>query len=294
MGDMTWLLRLSKRIGVLSFVFSLALSVIAAPFWGLTMFIDGFGYTGPDQADKENVMFLGALACSQGITTDGDSFIFSSRFGFLKTELDGETWLNYNIDAIPEELKENYNSAHIGGISCYDGIIYAAMEDSKQWHYPICALFNADTLQFTGTYFLLSPELQKSGCPWIAVDGERGLFYSAQRDNSPVLICYDIATGALVKTVTLSEPVHKIQGGEVYDGYLYVATNNDAQSVYRINPVTGYTVKLFDRGLANGSEGEGMTVIDNDGTPMLCAIDMGPLFINAFIRRYVMPEVPQT
>ena len=293
MGDMSWLFKLAKKFGVLSIVFSMALSAVGAPFWGLTMAIDGFGYSGPVEADKDNVMLLGALACSQGITTDGDSFIFSSRFGFLKTELDEETWINFNMDAIPKEIKENYNAAHIGGISCYNGIVYAAMEDSKQWHYPICALFDADTLQFTGTYFLLSPELQKCGCPWVAVDGERGLIYSAQRDNSPVLICYDMATGALVKTVELSMPVHKIQGGEVYGGYLYVATNNDAQSVYRINPVSGETVKLFDRGLAKGSEGEGMTVIDNGGQPMLCAIDMGPLFINAFIRRYALPEVPQ-
>lgn len=291
MGNMSWFFGLLKRFGVLSLVLSLMLSAVAAPFWCLTMLIDGFGYNGPEQADKENIMLLGALACSQGITTDGDSFIYSSRFGFLKTEMDGKTWLNFNMDAIPKELKENYNSAHIGGISCYDGIIYAALEDSKQWKYPLCALFDADTLQFTGTYFLLSPEHQISGCPWVAADGERGLFYSAQRDNSPVLICYDIDTGELVKTVELSEPVHKIQGGEVFGGYLYVATNDATQSVYRIDPVSGDTVKLFDRNLAKGSEGEGLTVIDNGGSPLLCAIDLGPLFINAFLRRYALSEV---
>lgn len=291
MTDMTWFFSSAKRLGAVSLVFSLILSAVTAPFWGLTMLIDLFGYSGGRQAGKENMMFLGALARSQGVTTDGGSFIFSSKFGLLKTELDGTTWINFNADAIPAELKKNYDSAHIGGISCFDGIIYAALEDSKKWEYPICALFDADTLLFTGKWFLLSPELQLKGCPWVAADGARGLIYSARRDNSPELICYDIHTGELVKTVALSEEVHKIQGGEVFGDYLYVATNNKTQSIFKIDPASGDVSEIVERSLAKGSEGEGMTVTVSGGRATICALDMGPLFINAFLRRYNLFEV---
>ena len=46
------------------------------------------------------------------------------------------------------------------------------------------------------------------------------------------------------------------------------------------------TEKLIDRNLTKGSEGEGMTFIERDGKPVLLAIDMGPLFVNAFVREY--------
>jgi hypothetical protein len=65
MGDMSRFFGVLKRFGILSAVLSLALSAVAAPFWGLTMIIDAFGYDGPEQTDKDNIMLLGALACSQ-------------------------------------------------------------------------------------------------------------------------------------------------------------------------------------------------------------------------------------
>ena len=187
-------------------------------------------------------------------------------------------------------MKDNFGSAHIGGISYWNGTLYAAIEDSKVWQYPIVALFDAATLKFTGEYHHLCAELQKNGVPWIAVDGERGLVYAAQRDNSPALIVYDLATFELVKTVPLSMPVHKIQGGDMYKGLLFVATQDATQAVYSINPVTGEAAKCFDQNLPEGGEAEGLTVLETPDGAVFHTLDLGPLFLNAYLRHYAPVE----
>ena len=48
----------------------------------------------------------------------------------------------------------------------------------------------------------------------------------------------------------------------------------------------GSVEKVFDRNLTSGSEGEGMTFIEKDGKTILVAMDMGPIFVNAFVREY--------
>ena len=270
-----------------TFLLSMALTVLTSFFSLVTGILDaGSGNGLFNEVSKQNILFLGSYEHSQDVTTDGKSFYFSSRWSLVKTELDGKTETAVNINAIPQELKEQYGSAHIGGISYYNGTVYAAIEDSKVWKYPIVALFNADTLEFTGKYFHLSAELQINGVPWIAVDAERGFVYSAQRDNSPALIVYDLQTLELVKTVPLSMPVHKIQGGEMYKGLLYVSTQDDTQAVYVINPVTGEARKYFDQNLPEGGEAEGMTVLETPSGAVFHTLDLGPLFVNAWFRHY--------
>ncbi len=138
----------------------------------------------PYQVGKQNILFLGAWTHSQDVTTDGEHYYFSSRIGLVKTTLDGETEVAMNFNAIPKALRDNYGSAHIGGISYHDGKIYAAVEDSKVWQYPIVVIYDAQTLRYTGDYHILSAELQKNGLPWLAVDAERGYIY-ARRGTIP-------------------------------------------------------------------------------------------------------------
>ncbi|NLX92584.1 MAG: hypothetical protein GXZ02_01730 [Clostridiales bacterium] len=274
-----------------TFLVSLTLSLFTGLFAFITGTIDAVGGNAPENlVASQNILFLGSYTHSQDVATDGEHYYFSSRWSLIKTELDGKTETVMNIDAIPKELKDNFGSAHIGGISYWNGIIYAALEDSKVWQYPIVALFDSDTLEFTGQYYHLSAELQKNGLPWIAVDGERGLVYAAQRDNSPALIVYDLETFELIKTVPLSMPVHKIQGGDMYRGLLYVATQDETQAVYAIDPITGQAIKCFDQNLPKGGEAEGLTVLVTPDGAAFHTLDLGPLFINAYFRHYAPPE----
>lgn len=286
---------LGKATAVMRRLAALSLAAFMTFLSALTLGIDALsaGKRHPE-VSKDNILLIGAAERSQGITTDGKYYYFSSKWGLTKSELDGKTRVKSNPLAIPKELKDEYGLAHIGGISYSkaDNCIYAGLEDSKVWEYPVVAVYNADTLKFTGRYYILDKALHTRGLPWVAVDNDRGLLITLDHSKKAnELIFYDIANNMkYVGSVKLSETVRSIQGAEMYGGMLYAATNDDTQAVYKIDPKSGEVSKYFDRNLTKGSEGEGITVLETADGAVFHAIDMGPLFINAFIRHYAPVE----
>lgn len=286
---------LGKAAAVMRRFAALSLAAFMTFLSVLTLGIDALsaGKRHPE-VSKDNVLLIGAAERSQGITTDGKYYYFSSKWGLTKSELDGKTRVKSNPLAIPKKLKDEYGLAHIGGISYSkaDNCIYAGLEDSKVWEYPVVAVYDADTLKFTGRYYILDKALHTRGLPWVAVDNDRGLLINLDHSKKAnELIFYDIADNMkYVGSVKLSETVRSIQGAEMYRGMLYAATNDDTQAVYKIDPKSGDVSKYFDRNLTKGSEGEGITVLETADGAVFHAIDMGPLFINAFIRHYAPIE----
>lgn len=286
---------LGKAAAVMRRLAALSLAAFMTFLSALTLGIDALsaGKRHPE-VSKDNILLIGAAERSQGITTDGKYYYFSSKWGLTKSELDGKTRVKSNPLAIPKKLKDEYGLAHIGGISYSkaDNCIYAGLEDSKVWEYPVVAVYDADTLKFTGRYYILDKALHTRGLPWVAVDNDRGLLITLDHSKKAnELIFYDIADNMkYVGSVKLSETVRSIQGAEMYGGMLYAATNDDTQAVYKIDPKSGEVSKYFDRNLTKGSEGEGITVLETADGAVFHAIDMGPLFINAFIRHYAPIE----
>jgi glutamine cyclotransferase len=286
---------LGKAAAVMRRLAALSLAAFMTFLSALTLGIDALsaGKRHPE-VSKDNVLLIGAAERSQGITTDGKYYYFSSKWGLTKSELDGKTRVKSNPLAIPKKLKDEYGLAHIGGISYSkaDNCIYAGLEDSKVWEYPVVAVYDADTLKFTGRYYILDKALHTRGLPWVAVDNDSGLLITLDHSKKAnELIFYDIADNMkYVGSVKLSETVRSIQGAEMYRGMLYAATNDDTQAVYKIDPKSGEVSKYFDRNLTKGSEGEGITVLETADGAVFHAIDMGPLFINAFIRHYAPIE----
>ena len=286
---------LGKAAAAMRRLAALSLAAFMTFLSALTLGIDALsaGKRHPE-VSKDNVLLIGAAERSQGITTDGKYYYFSSKWGLTKSELDGKTRVKSNPLAIPKKLKDEYGLAHIGGISYSkaDNCIYAGLEDSKVWEYPVVAVYDADTLKFTGRYYILDKALHTRGLPWVAVDNDRGLLITLDHSKKAnELIFYDIADNMkYVGSVKLSETVRSIQGAEMYGGMLYAATNDDTQAVYKIDPKSGEVSKYFDRNLTKGSEGEGITVLGTADGAVFHAIDMGPLFINAFIRHYAPVE----
>lgn len=286
---------LGKAAAVMRRLAALSLAAFMTFLSALTLGIDALsaGKRHPE-VSKDNILLIGAAERSQGITTDGKYYYFSSKWGLTKSELDGKTRVKSNPLAIPKKLKDEYGLAHIGGISYSkaDNCIYAGLEDSKVWKYPVVAVYDADTLKFTGRYYILDKALHTRGLPWVAVDNDRGLLITLDHSKKAnELIFYDIADNMkYVGSVKLSETVRSIQGAEMYGGMLYAATNDDTQAVYKIDPKSGDVSKYFDRNLTKGSEGEGITVLETADGAVFHAIDMGPLFINAFIRHYAPVE----
>ena len=210
-----------------------------------------------------------------------------------KVSLDNETILKINMEAIPAELSENYNSQHIGGISYYNGYIYAAVEDSKQWNHPLVVVFDANTLEFTGTFYEMSTERHTRGIPWLFVDGENGILYAGDSANYVDIFMYDLETMEYKGTLSCKEEIAKIQGGEYYNGKLYLGTNDITRAVYTVDCKTGEVEKLFDRIMYEyklidnlGGEGEGLTILPMDDGTLIHTLQVGTLFIDSSLRHY--------
>lgn len=241
----------------------------------------------------DEVIGIETLARSQDVTTDGTNWFYSGKNYLEKVSLDNETVLKINMEAIPAELSENYNSQHIGGISHYNGLIYAAVEDSKQWNHPLVVVYDADTLEFTGTFYEMSTERHTRGIPWLLVDGENGILYAGDSSNYVDIFMYDLETMEYTGKLTCKEEVRKIQGGEYYNGKLYLGTNDITRAVYTVDCKTGEVEKLFDRIMYEyklidnlGGEGEGLTILPmSDGT-LIHTLQVGTLFIDSSLRHY--------
>lgn len=268
---------------ILSTVFALLLTVLTLTTDG----IDLISQSRRSDISKTNIVGLDAYFHSQGITTDGETLFFSSKTTLIQTKDDAKTVIKANYRAIPEELSEKYAIQHIGGLSYYNGYIYAGLEDSKQWNYPIVGVYDAATLDLVD-YYILDAEQVTRGLPWVCIDPENGLLYCCDHSKQPTkLLAFDTADHMrFVREIPLSQTVEAIQGAEFFGGILLAATNDETQAIYQINPVDGSVKKLLDRNLTKYSEGEGMTVMIRDGKPVILAMDMGPLFINAFVREY--------
>lgn len=267
-------------------ILSLIFAVILIPFSILTHGIDLISETDRTDNKKTNIVGIGAYFHSQGMASDGETLYFSSKTTIIRTEADAKTLINANYFAIPDKLKD-LGIAHIGGMSFYNGYIYAGLEDSKVWDYPIIGVYDAETLELVD-YYIMDSEVITRGMPWVCVNPENGYLYCMDHSKQPTkILVYDTANKmAFVEEVSLSQVVPSIQGAEFYNGTLYAATNDETQAIYKINPSTGNVEKYLDRNLTSGSEGEGMTFMIKDGKPVIIAMDMGPLFINAFVREY--------
>ena len=275
-------------------IFNKIFSVFFAVLLSLTGTLNGFfeGEIYPYESENA-VVGLESLTRSQDVTTDGEYFYFSGKHALEKVNSDCTEIIALNHEAITPELQEKYNSRHIGGISFFDGIIYAALEDSKEWNHPIIALYDAATLEYTGVCFELSTELHTRGVPWVVVDGENGVAYTGDSRNYTEIYKFSLSDFTYIETITLSEQVQKIQGCEIADGILYAGTNDMTRAVFAIDLATGEVTKLFDRIMYEyklidnfGGEGEGLTLLPMEDGTYIHTLQLGALFIDSSLRHY--------
>lgn len=265
--------------GTLYVIFKKAISLIAAIML-LVVGADEKDLPSPDGAEiiaKNTYVLLDYQMSSQGVTNDGKYFYFSGTKNLGKADMEsGEIFL-INTDPIPEELKEK-GCNHIGGLSYYDGYIYAAVEDGPDYLNSFIVLYDAETLEFSGKYYALPYNLHIDGVPWCAVDVEKNYLYTAEWTKATVLNVFSLDDMKLVKTVPLSEPIDRIQGAEMFNGKLYMSCDeeNDMKRVFTLDVETGKVNVCFTRNIGKGFEAEGLTVFaDEKGEPVICVLDRG-------------------
>lgn len=247
---------------------------------------------GAEVIAKETYVLYDYQVSSQGVTNDGEYFYFSGNKNLGKADMETGEIFRITINAIPEELQEK-GCNHIGGLSYYNGYVYAAIEDGPDYLNSFIALYDAETLKFTGTYYELPHELHLEGVPWCAIDVERNYLYTAEWTKAKVLNVFSLDDMSLVKTVPLSEPIDRIQGAEMFDGKLYMSCDeeNDLKRILSLDVETGKVEYVFTRNVGKVFEAEGMTVYaDENGEPVFCVLDRGEKRVSTNLTQYKLAD----
>ncbi|MBQ7114834.1 MAG: hypothetical protein IJN94_00300 [Clostridia bacterium] len=247
---------------------------------------------------EDKLVFLDAFASGQGVTTDGEYYYTSgslTAFGMTsltKWDADSMEQLVQNDAPIPQDYIDDYGHDHVGGISYYDGKIYAAVEDEAE-AMPLVITYDARSLKLVEVYELPNNNLP-DGIPWCCVDGENGYLYCSQFNEVNEILAFDLETMEYSHSIKLSEQVVRIQGGEVYDGVLYlssdIADSND-DKIMTVDVKTGEVNELCTRSLPSlaGNEAEGVTVYPMADGTFIHVLDYDKT-VGVYLRHYKLSE----
>ncbi len=274
-------------------------SLITLPLLLLTLL------TTPDASSTESAelvsenafVFEKALLMGQGITTDGEYFYTSGSITALnltalaKFTFDGMEITQSAVNPLPDKCTERGNN-HIGGISYYNGKIYAPVEGGDIC-YACIVVFDAETLEPTGEIYDLPNENYDDGVPWCAVDGSTGLLYASKWSNAKTIYVYDTNDEMkLVKEIPLTGlgEIHRIQGGEFYNGTLYlsedVKDNGNIKNILSVDVKTGEVSLAAQRDVGGDNiEAEGMTFGKSADGAVMHVLDYNKI-IGVFVRHY--------
>ena len=245
---------------------------------------------------SQNVfVFDKALIMGQGITTDGEYYYTSGSITALnlqalgKFTVDGMEIVKSRVNPLPDVCEDRGNN-HIGGISYYNGKIYASVEGGDDCYACIVA-FDCETLEPTGEVYDLPNELYDDGIPWLAVDQNTGLLYATKWTDAEYLRVYDVNDGMKnVDNILLSEKVHRIQGGEFYNGTLFLSNDIEGYETYKrilsVDVATGEVKVAAERDVGGDNvEAEGITFVETPDGAEMHVLDYNKL-IGIFVHHY--------
>lgn len=248
---------------------------------------------------EDKLVFTDAMYAGQGITTDGEYYYTSGSLtalgvaGLAKWDVDTMECVLTNDDAIPADYKEFYSHDHVGGISYYDGKIYAAVENKAE-DFPLVITYDCETLELIDIFYVEPAELLPDGIPWCAVDAEKGLLYCSPFHDVEYILAFDLDTMEFSHAIELSRMVTRIQGGEVYDGTLYLsydAENSNTDQILTVDLSDGVVEKLCSRTVPSmaGNEAEGLTIYPMEDGTFIHVLDYDKT-VGVYLRHYKITE----
>ena len=284
-------------IGFIDTIISV-LVTICMIFTGFMDFGEATSTAEVELVSENKLVFLDAFASGQGVTTDGEYYYTSGSLTALGmtslTKWDAETMekLLQNDSPIPQEYIDNYGHDHVGGIGYYDGKIYAAVENEAE-DKPLVITYDANTLELVDVFELPADNLP-DGIPWCCVDGENGYLYCSQFNEVNEILAFDLETMEYSHSIELSEQVVRIQGGEVYDGVLYLSSdiaNSNDDKIMTVDVATGLVKDFCTRSLPSlaGNEAEGVTVYPMADGTFIHVLDYDKT-VGVYLRHYKLAE----
>lgn len=245
----------------------------------------------------DRVILEKAMYTGQGITTDGEYYYTSGTMtavdmtGLAKWDAKNFKMVSSKLGVIPDEYREKYDSNHVGGISYYNGLIYASVENAPDDH-PLVITYDCDNFDVVNVYEL-PVDVLPNGIPWCAVDGKNGFLYCSPFRNVTKIAKFNLDTMTFAGYIELTKEITRIQGGEVYNDKLYLSSDNgeNTDSVITVDVFTGKTETYCTRTLPGmrGNEAEGMTVYPMEDGTLLHFLDYDRL-IGIYVRHYSVAE----
>ncbi len=247
---------------------------------------------------KDTFVFEKAFIMGQGLATDGEYFYTSGSIAALdftalaKFTVEDMEIVDSHINPLPKECSKRGDD-HIGGISVYNGKIYASVEDSDEYIYPCIVVFDCETLEPTGEVYDLPYEIYDDGVPWCAVDGETGYLYASKWNDIDKIYVYDVNDSmSFVKEITLNgiTPIHRIQGGEFYNGKLYLSNDieddGNNKNILSVDVDSGKVEIAAIRDVGgNNVEAEGLTFLPSKDGSVMHVLDYNKV-IGVFVHHY--------
>lgn len=275
-------------------------SIITLPLLIITLLTSPVAQTTStaELVSKDSFVFEKALLMGQGITTDGEYYYTSGSIAALdltalaKFTFEDMEIVKSRINPLPKECSKRGDD-HIGGISYYNGKIYASVEDSDEYIYPCIVVFDCETLKATGEIYDLPKEQYDDGVPWCAVDRETGYLYASKWNDIKTIYVYDINDGMKpVKEIPLKgiETIHRIQGGEFYNGTLYLSNDcedkGNIKNILSVNVETGEVAVAAERDVGGDNiEAEGLTFWESEDGSFMHVLDYNKV-IGIFVHHY--------
>ncbi len=244
----------------------------------------------------DTFVFEKALLMGQGIATDGEYYYTSGSISAVnltalaKFTFDDMEMVDSHINPLPDKCSDRGNN-HIGGISVYNGKIYASVEDGDEYLYPCIVVFDCETLEATGEIYELPNDTYDDGVPWCAVDEKTGYLYASKWTDINSIYVYDVNNSMkFIKEISLSETIHRIQGGEFYNGTLYLS--NDIEDNGNFKNILGVDIENGNVSVAalrdvggDNIEAEGLTFHPAKDGSVMHVLDYNKV-IGIFVHHY--------
>ena len=162
------------------------------------------------------------------------------------------------MPAIPDEWKAR-GFDHLGDIDVEHGLLYAPLEQPDyDKNAQAMLVYDATTLEYSR-----GVDVQQHENSFVTVDADTGIAYSMDYFGGQALLRYDTQDNwRALDPLPMSMFVDRVQGGDVYDGAVWLSTDDDSDGVYRVDLADGSVQSLGSIGHADG-EGEGI-----DATPL--------------------------
>ena len=197
----------------------------------------------------------------QGVARlDDGGWIFSGTTVLARVDAD-LVQEQADTTAVPDEfVPDGYD--HVGDVDVEDGVLYVPLEQPDyQRDEQIMACFDPETLTMTGS----QPVAQRHNS-FIAVEGDRA--YSMKGFSGDQILVYEVGEGCTfepIEPLQLSVRLNRVQGADVAEGALWLATDDAERGIYRADLDTGLVSAIGAMAhVADEGEGEGIDATPTD------------------------------